>query len=300
MGNLGYIYSEKGWSVKNGRNGTRNRRLHSAFTLIELLVVIAIIGLLLAILIPSLRKAQEQVRTIVCRTHLKGIGTALLVYWDQNNGRAFDYGESWTPALGYDPANGFLWNDPAKPGSYINPRDNRAYWGVAYVDYTDSPEVFGCPSYMQVKEMINNVDLKLSRQTGYGMNRTFSNLKASEIRSTNQFIVAHDHVEPKIDIGGTYNDTFAIDKGQKINLAHYRPASVGGAGGDRLNLYTNIFRHNKRSAAWDDPAKAAERAPMINSVPNGLANCLFLDGHAEGINETTGENINMSWYTGKN
>ena len=286
--------------MKKGRNCTRAGCLYSAFTLIELLVVIAIIALLLAILIPSMKKAQEQVRTVICRTHMKGIGTAILVYLDQNGNRAYDYGELSVPPPAADPANGFLWYNPAKPGQYINPKDNSAYWGVAYVDYTDSPEVFGCPSYMQVKEMINNVDVKLARQTGYGMNRYFSNVKASEIRATSQFIVAHDHVEPKIDIGGTLNDSFAIDKGQKINLAHYRPASVGGAGGDRLNLYANIFRHNKRSLAWDDPARAVERAPLINSVPNGLANCLFLDGHAEAIYETTGENINMSWYTGKN
>jgi prepilin-type N-terminal cleavage/methylation domain-containing protein/prepilin-type processing-associated H-X9-DG protein len=286
--------------VKKGRYCTRAGCLYSAFTLIELLVVIAIIGILLAILIPSLKKAKEQVHTVICRTHLKGIGTAILIYLDQNGGKSFDYGESSVPPPAADPANGFLWDDPAKPGQYINPRNNLAYWGVAYVGYTDSPEVFGCPSYMQVKEMIGGVDLKLARQTGYGMNRYFSNLKASEIRSTSQFIVAHDHVEPKIDIGGAYNDSFAIDKGQKINLAHYRPASVGGAGGDRLNLYTNIFRHNKRSPSWDDPANAVARAPIINTTPNGLANCLFLDGHADGINETTGENINMSWYTGKN
>jgi prepilin-type N-terminal cleavage/methylation domain-containing protein/prepilin-type processing-associated H-X9-DG protein len=288
--------------VKAGRYSTRAGCLNAAFTLIELLVVIAIIGILLAILIPSMKKAQDQVRTVICRTHLKGIGTAIMVYLDQNGGKSFDYGETWNPppTPTGDPANGFLWNDPAKLGQYINPRTNAAYWGVAYVGYTDSPEVFGCPSYMQVKRMIDNLDVKLARQTGYGMNRYFSNLKVSEIRSTSQFIVAHDHVEPKVDIGGTYNDSFAIDKGQKINLSHYRPTTVGGAGGDRLDLYTNIFRHNKRSPGWDDPAKAVERAPIINSTPNGLANCLFLDGHAEGINETTGENVNLSWYTGKN
>ncbi|MCE5341444.1 MAG: prepilin-type N-terminal cleavage/methylation domain-containing protein [Planctomycetaceae bacterium] len=41
------------------------------FTLVELLVVISIIAILLAVLIPSLNKAREQGRKIVCANHLK-------------------------------------------------------------------------------------------------------------------------------------------------------------------------------------------------------------------------------------
>ena len=43
---------------------------HKGFTLIELLVVIAIIALLMAILMPALQLAREQVKEVVCKSHL--------------------------------------------------------------------------------------------------------------------------------------------------------------------------------------------------------------------------------------
>ncbi len=53
------------------------------FTLIELLVVVAIIALLIAILIPSLRKARESALRTGCGTHLKTQGTAFALYANQ-------------------------------------------------------------------------------------------------------------------------------------------------------------------------------------------------------------------------
>ena len=54
------------------------------FTLIELLVVISIIALLMSILLPSLNRAREQVKTIICRSNLKDIGLAFMDYAMQN------------------------------------------------------------------------------------------------------------------------------------------------------------------------------------------------------------------------
>lgn len=47
-----------------------------AFTLIELLVVIAIIAILMAILMPALRVAREQVCGISCRGNVKTLTLA--------------------------------------------------------------------------------------------------------------------------------------------------------------------------------------------------------------------------------
>lgn len=72
---------------------TTHRR--PAFTLIELLVVISIISLLVAILLPSLERAQKTAETIVCANNLKQIGIGIYSY-SMDNGDILPPGWSWT------------------------------------------------------------------------------------------------------------------------------------------------------------------------------------------------------------
>ena len=58
-----------------------------SFTLIELLVVIAIIALLISILLPSLSRARELSKRLVCQSNMKGIGTSCKIYANDNNER---------------------------------------------------------------------------------------------------------------------------------------------------------------------------------------------------------------------
>jgi len=64
----------------------QNIKIKKAFTLVELLVVISIIALLLAILMPSLSKAREQGRRVVCLSNTKQLSLAMMVYTEDNAG----------------------------------------------------------------------------------------------------------------------------------------------------------------------------------------------------------------------
>ncbi len=50
------------------------------FTIVELLVVVAIIAMLIAILLPSLRAAQETARTVKCMVQLRQVSVAFVMF----------------------------------------------------------------------------------------------------------------------------------------------------------------------------------------------------------------------------
>lgn len=66
--------------VKNGEVIQILRNSLAGFTLIELLVVISIIALLMSILMPSLGKAREMGKRVVCLTRQKQLVTACAIY----------------------------------------------------------------------------------------------------------------------------------------------------------------------------------------------------------------------------
>jgi prepilin-type N-terminal cleavage/methylation domain-containing protein/prepilin-type processing-associated H-X9-DG protein len=280
----------------------------AAFTLIELLVVIAIIALLLSIVLPSLKKTREKAQDIICRTRVKGIGAAILLYLNDNESRAFDNRGS----------NGHLWYDAN--GSTITPTNTAwwsdAYWGLGYRGYTSDEKIFSCPSFIlkNVSDLLysdhpnyRTTKTDLKHASGYGLNSYFFydpdapnadvnkfHRKISTLKSPGRFIVTHDHIEPKTEgdsNGGNQDDMFYIPAGSSYNLAQYRT-------GGRQTYYKHIFRHSKKNTAWDEPSQLVARIPLVNGNPNGNANVLFGDGSVDKILETTGQSISYSMYRG--
>ncbi len=87
-----------------------NVKNKKGFTLIELLVVISIILILVTFVVPQIGGARAKARKVKCLNNLRVIGSALLMYADDNGG--------------------------AFPGDLSD----------LYPDYIDDPSVFDCPS----------------------------------------------------------------------------------------------------------------------------------------------------------
>jgi len=125
-----------------------------AFTLIELLTVIAIIGILAAILIPTVSAVRDSARASQCVSNLRQIGNAIHLFAEDNNdlippnvGGVSGGGpgiESEVGSLVRDRGLGFLLSE--QRGGIPENNANRRIARVSNVDYLDDANILICPS----------------------------------------------------------------------------------------------------------------------------------------------------------
>jgi prepilin-type N-terminal cleavage/methylation domain-containing protein/prepilin-type processing-associated H-X9-DG protein len=120
----------------------RPRQKRPGFTLVELLVVIGIIALLIAMLLPALRKARESAVTVSCASRMRQLDTAVMMFASDNKGSLppifagsatnFTFPSWWnTPCI-------FPWNTSNNANTY-----NTGYL-TPYIGY--NVRVYVCPS----------------------------------------------------------------------------------------------------------------------------------------------------------
>ncbi len=123
------------------------RSQRAGFTLVDVIVSIGVIALLISLLLPSLHKASESARKVVCQSNIRQIGIGVLSYADDSRGHI--------------PISAFLRSgDVKQPQQMITLRlgDEQRNWlntdatwdglGMLYSNqYTTMPGVFYCPSH---------------------------------------------------------------------------------------------------------------------------------------------------------
>lgn len=138
---------------------TRSRANRSAFTLIELLVVIAIIALLISMLLPSLGKAREAARSLVCKSMLRSMGQAQTIYGGSNKEYYAGYHSSGEAADIVNGANLAFDKSPSTPTSifdWISPSMGDSA-GLSPNRARRTLEIFnkfGCPSARKINDSI--------------------------------------------------------------------------------------------------------------------------------------------------
>lgn len=143
-----------------------------AFTLVELLVVVAIIALLISMLMPSLKKAREQTRSVHCGATLKGLVSGLQIYFAENDewipGRNTTGLEIWSAFLAETdtvpdamqrsrvPVQTYDWMTPILRVTTQLPTDRARRFRVLLDDYRCASVSFKAVLYSPSSQIVDN------------------------------------------------------------------------------------------------------------------------------------------------
>ena len=245
----------------------RNKK---GFTLIELLVVISIIALLLSILMPSLQKAREQAKFVICKSNLHFYSLAGAMYLDDNNGAyphptycIFSRESFWTPYNKHYHFWACRWHDAG-----ITP--DGPFW-----PYLAEKDVHVCPTFRAIAKRRGKnhpwhdaapVPIPIEPQYSYSMNGFLSAGDEKEdliaLHKDLQMPRVTDVKHPSTMLFITEENIWTIGYPERLsdwplNDTFFQPTKYG-YGGDCIATFHKTTSRN---------------------LNKGVSNVLFVDGH---------------------
>jgi prepilin-type N-terminal cleavage/methylation domain-containing protein/prepilin-type processing-associated H-X9-DG protein len=259
-------------TLRSANSSEVDMKLRSGYTLIELLVVIAVIALITGILLPVFASARARARQMTCISNLKQIGTANMMYTDDNSGDFFQF-SYWSPDY-----------IPPGPPSMCSPSLGDCptrFWSDILMPYLKNSAVFSCPSDTE----------GLFDTAGYNLpgNVPVDSDKPAAYRCT------YAINEP------AFNEDYANLNAPRALTYFDDTASVGLIGDSRYGWSYHSCQRDpdgKYSSYWDQSTGSVwDYGDLIGDVNNAIGstthhtggcNFVFLDGHAKCVPLTIG------------
>ena len=271
----------------------------SGFTLLELLVVIAIIGILAALIIPSVGKMYEKGRIVQCVNNLKQLHTAAVSY-------SIDHGGS----LPYPASEEWMWINADGDSNqgyhtgwvdwYSKDNDRKTYWwnyngtnGIAcirsgslfsYIGVDGDEGTYVCPSMSRLAMKTNFSDLEKRNVTrSYGMNASLKN---------GLWAKRYQDIKGQSRIMMFAEQGFELQQGYKHALTsdgEWTDSPLPDPDPDNPGTYIKRdYRNFDACIDWrgeedNEPDNGTEKYEHIGEYHNGRGNVVFCDGHVERI-----------------